>query len=180
MSNENDELVKGDVGDIDFEADSNVGGSQYPFLSPGPEGGAGCNYVLELVKARFWHQPPKNKSAKTKGPVRFAYTVRVRTSDGEGATAEGALCTLLYCQDDFGYYMRDNKNTVRAFTGQEFSKQTATELYESETHIGALAGCQVTRNPKNSKFSNYEFEGPLPRDGAEPEMDNGGGLVEDE
>jgi len=169
MSTDTNTETSGDVSDIDFGADANVGGNQYPFLSPGPEGGAGCNYVLELVESRYWRQPSKSANKKAKGPERFAFVVRVQKSDGEGATAEGALCTLLFCQDEYGYYMRDTKNTVKGFTGEEFSPKTANELFVKEhkdfgKHVGALTACQVTRNVKNPKFSVYVFEGPIQPD----------------
>lgn len=160
--NENETSVDGDVSDIDFKADASVGGNQYPFLAMGPQGGTGCKYVTELVESRFWRAMKNSK----KGPQRFAYVVRVLAAEGEGASPVGGLNTVLFLEDEYGYYMRDNKNACKAYTGQEFGPDMANVLF-NKTHEkygsfnGAKAAIQVTRNLKNSDFPSYVFEGPI-------------------
>jgi hypothetical protein len=152
----------GDVSEIDYNADAAVGGNQYPFLEMGPEGGAGCTYVAELVESAYWRAVKGNK----KGPQRFKYTVRVMAASGEGAAPVGALRNILFLEDEWGYYMRDNKAACKAFTGKDFGPEMANALFNKKHDTfgqfnGSKAAVQVTRNAKNPQFPSYVFEGPV-------------------
>lgn len=128
-----------------LDADLEIGGPKYPFLESGPNG---CNYHLRLVEAAEW-QSKKNKQWRAR------FVVDVLASSGEGATPEGARCTILLLESEWNYHIRDLQNLGTVVTGDRLTEKTCKELLTEGKFNGAEFLAHVGKNEKGFPLYTY-------------------------